>query len=312
MKKTAKILTALLLANMAIVLSSSANSPVHINSTVLSKIQWQDIPLSEAVKTTLSAQQKQTFTTSFAGIESPIAAYRLPANVGALNVEIVSSVDKNGVFVPSAMILDGNFNVAARYSSSEFKFYEERGMQPNRFVAELNLTPVANQNYIYLLIYTTQQDLAKTTMIPHPAKSYAKGTGKQPPALDDIEVKHTLNGQITVNVTNADGTRFIGIPTNVFSSDNKVKSATVMPVASEKGIIEPAQTGKLTPSDAVNNGKVAGTPVDKDTEAYFNQAVTKALKANDINKAMNLVNEAEKLGLTSPRQIFLKQVSLKQ
>ena len=53
------------------------------------------------------------------------------------------------------------------------------------------------------------------------------------------------------------------------------------------------------------------TPVDQDTEAYFNQAVTKALKANDVNKAMNLVNEAEKLGLTSPRQTFLKQVSSK-
>ncbi len=53
------------------------------------------------------------------------------------------------------------------------------------------------------------------------------------------------------------------------------------------------------------------TAVDKETEAYFNQSVKNALKQNDINRALNLVNEAEKLGLTSPRKIFLQHVSSK-
>ncbi|KYK96198.1 maltose operon protein [Aggregatibacter actinomycetemcomitans serotype e str. ANH9776] len=235
----------------------------------------------------------------FAGVESPIAAYRIPANQGTLEVEIISPIEDKSAFVPSAVVLDSNFNVAATYPSSEFKFQEERGMQPNRFAAELNLTPAASQGYIYLLIYTTQQDLAKTTMIPHPAKLYAKGTGHQPPALNDIEVKHSLNGQIIVNVTNANGTRFIGMPTNIFSSSDK-KAA--QPVGAAPA---PVPTANVATSKAVN------VPVDKDTEAYFNQAITKALKAGDVNKAMNLVNEAEKLGLTSPRQTFLKQVSSK-
>lgn len=38
----------------------------------------------------------------------------------------------------------------------------------------------------------------------------------------------------------------------------------------------------------------------------------KALKAGNINKAMNLVNEAEKLGLNQPRKIFLKQIYAKE
>lgn len=298
MKKTVKFLTALLLANMFVVLPSSATSPIHINSTTLSQLKWQDIPFSQTIKTTLSEQQKQAFTAAFAGVESPIAAYRIPANQGTLEIEIISPIADDQVFVPSAIVLDAQFNVAAVYPSTEFKFYEERGMQPNRFAAELNLTPAANQNYIYLLVYTTQQDLAKTTMVPHPAKTYAKATGKQPPALNDIEVKHSLNGQISINVSNADGTRFIGLPTTVFSSDKAAKPAE-----------NKAQVAQ--PVSAVNQTKAVNTPVDKDTEAYFNQAVTKALKAGDVNKALNLVNEAEKLGLTSPRQIFLKQVSSK-
>ncbi|MBN6074573.1 maltose operon protein MalM [Aggregatibacter actinomycetemcomitans] len=299
MKKTMKFLTALLLVNMAVTLPSRANTPVHINSTALANLQWQDVSFSEKATTNLSEQQKQAFTVPFAGVESPIAAYRIPANQGTLEVEIISPIEDKSAFVPSAVVLDSNFNVAATYPSSEFKFQEERGMQPNRFAAELNLTPAASQGYIYLLIYTTQQDLAKTTMIPHPAKLYAKGTGHQPPALNDIEVKHSLNGQIIVNVTNANGTRFIGMPTNIFSSSDK-KAA--QPVGAAPASVT---TANAAPSKAVN------VPVDKDTEAYFNQAITKALKAGDVNKAMNLVNEAEKLGLTSPRQTFLKQVSSK-
>lgn len=288
MKKTMKLLTALLFSSVFIA-PALADSPINLNPTTLSQLQWQDITLADKITTDLSSQQALSFTKTFAGIESPVAAYRIPATQGTIEIEISSIIEDKQVFIPSAIILDRDFNIATTYPSSEFKFYEERGMSPNRFTAELNLTPAANQGYIYLLIYTTKTDLAKTTMIPHPAKAYAKGTGKQPPALNDIEVQHSLNGQITVNVTNASGTRFIGMPVDVFSSNKK-----------------PTQPVGIIQSNTANS---VNTPIDKDTEAYFNQAITKALKSKDVNKAMNLVNEAEKLGLTSPRKTFLKQVS---
>ena len=96
-----------------------------------------------------------------------------------------------------------------------------------------------------------------------------------------------MNGEIQINVTNSNGTRFIGIPTKVFTS--------------EKAAQPVGQVAAPVKATAAPAPKAVNTPVDQDTEAYFNQAVTKALKANDVNKAMNLVNEAEKLGLTSPR-----------
>ncbi|MDU8923628.1 maltose operon protein MalM [Pasteurellaceae bacterium LIM206] len=272
-----------------------ANQSVHINPQTLSSIPWTDVELSKDLKTTLTEQQKQTFTTSFAGTESPVVAYRIPANQGTLNIEITSPVVDTHVFVPSAVVLDGNFNVAAEYPSSYFKYEEERGMKPNRFTAELNLTPAVNQGYIYLLIYTTKADLAKTTMVTHPAKVYAKAMGNQPPAINDIEVQHSLAGEVIVNVTNDQGTRFIGLE-------------DILPTKKSKTITAVGTGG--TPTAASSKPAIA-TPVDKDTEAYFNQAVSKALKAGDVNKAMNLVNEAERLGLTKPRQIFLKQVSSK-
>ncbi|WP_439236084.1 maltose operon protein MalM [Lonepinella koalarum] len=277
---------------------------VHINPQTMENLPWQDVTFSKTLTTELSEQQKQAFTTSFAGTESPVAAYRIPANQGPLSIEITSPVADNNVFIPSAVILDSNFNLAAQYDSSHFQFKEERGMQPNRFTAELDLTPTANQDYIYLLIYTTAQDLSKTTTVPHPAKAYAKATGTQPPAIDDIVVKHSRHGEVAVNVSNGSGTRFIGL-SDILPTSKKTTSTVVGTTATT------ATTTATVAKASQGNKQAVTTAVDKDTEAYFNQAVSKALKANDINKAMNLVNEAEKLGLTSPRQTFLKQVSAK-
>ncbi|MFZ7173452.1 maltose operon protein MalM [[Pasteurella] aerogenes] len=295
MKKTF-LTTALLLANMFIVSPSMANTgtPTHINSTELAQVQWQDVSFEQASKIMLTEQQKQAFTSQFAGIASPVAAYRIPANQGTVEIEIESPVLEDHVFLPTAVILDSQFNVAATYPSSEFKFQEEGGFKGNRFTANMNLTPAAGQDYLYLLVYTTQQDIAKTTLIPHPAKVYAKATGKQPPAINDIEVKHSLNGEVIVNASTSNGTKFIGIPTTIFSN-----KAPAQPV------------GNVQPSAVANHSKALSAPVDKDTEAYFKQAVSKALKENDVNRALNLVNEAEKLGLSSPRKIFLQQVSSK-
>ncbi|MGQ8821138.1 maltose operon protein MalM [Bibersteinia trehalosi] len=256
----------------------------HINSQELAKIQWQDVALTQEVKTNLVEKQQQSFTTAFAGIASPVAAYRIPANQGTLNIEIESSVLEKNLFVPNVIVLDSHFNIAATYSSADFTLLEERGLKGNRLSAELKLTPVANQDYIYLLVYTTKQDLDKSTTIPHPAKVYAKATGKQPPSIKDIEVKHSLSGEIYLNVNGLNDSKFIGLPTTIFNSHQP-----------------------QTQIASAHNQRT--TEVDKDTEHYFNQAVQKALKAKDINKALNLINEAEKLGLSTPRQIFLKNVN---
>lgn len=100
---------------------------------------------------------------------------------------------------------------------------------------------------------------------------------------------HSLNGQIHISVSGQNDTKFIGLPNTIFNQD-KVNSKVITPNVSA-------------------NSKAIKTDVDEGTENYFNQAVRKALKAKDVNKALNLVNEAEKLGLTTPRQIFLKNVN---
>lgn len=134
---------------------------------------------------------------------------------------------------------------------------------------------------------------------------YEKAKGNQPPAIADIMVKHANSGKIEVEVDGIQSTQFIGL-------GNITKGGALFET---KQPTQAVGETKPTPTKTVSKEKVKEEnltqPVEQTTEQYFNQAVKNALKNNDINKAMNLVNEAEKLGLTQPRKIFLLQVSSK-
>lgn len=259
----------------------------HINSQAASKLTWQDVGLSQQQTTALDARQR-----NLNGIDSPIAAYRLPANQGTLDITISSLVEDNDhIFVPNVAVLDANFNLAATYPANTFQFQNESGLQGNRLSKDLQLTPTPNQDYIYLLVYTTDADLKGSTIVPHPAKLYAKARGNQPPAIDDLQAKHSLNGQLQISVDGKQSAQFIGLE---------------MPSFSGKSAVAPQAVGR-----DVKTEKPLAQPVEKETEQYFNNAIRNAMKNNDVNRAMNLVNEAEQLGLNSPRKTFIGLVSQK-
>ena len=49
-------------------------------------------------------------------------------------------------------------------------------------------------------------------------------------------------------------------------------------------------------------------PVLTDTEAYFNQAIKQAVAKGDVDKALKLLDEAERLGSTTARSTFISSV----
>jgi maltose operon protein len=49
-------------------------------------------------------------------------------------------------------------------------------------------------------------------------------------------------------------------------------------------------------------------PVLNDTEAYFNNAIKQAVKRGDVDKALKLLDEAERLGSTTARSTFISSV----
>jgi maltose operon protein len=67
-------------------------------------------------------------------------------------------------------------------------------MSSDRLEGVMRLTPALGQQKIYVLVFTTPQDLQQTTKLIDPAKAYAKGTGNAVPDIPDPIAKHTTDG----------------------------------------------------------------------------------------------------------------------
>lgn len=298
-----KLKLSLLFSALALSSAVFANT---LSQSDLAHFNWQAVDLSQKMTNDISDKNIAAFAKTLAGTNSAVIGYKIPANQGTLNIKVKSLVvDNNHIFVPNLLVLDSNYNVSLKYPASQFKKAEERGLEGNQLQAELSLTPVAGQDFVYLLAYTTEQDLNGQTQFTHPAKLYEKAKGNQPPAIPDITVKHTNSGKIEVEVDGIQSAQFIGL-------GNIAKGGALFETKQPTQTIGEAKSSpvKATPKEKVKEEALT-QPVEQTTEQYFNQAVKNALKNNDINKAMNLVNEAEKLGLTQPRKIFLQQVSSK-
>lgn len=83
------------------------------------------------------------------------------------------------------------------------------------------------------------------------------------------------------------------------------------------GMLQPAPTvapvvvGSTAPATVAAPAPTPEKPAEpmlNDTESYFNNGIKQAVKAGDIDKALKLMNEAEKLGSTTARKTFISSV----
>jgi len=164
----------------------------------------------------------------------------------------------------------------------------------------MRLTPALGQQKIYVLVFTTDKDLQQTTRLVDPAKAYAKGTGNAVPDIPDPIARHATDGLVKLKVsTNSASSVLVG---PLFGSSgpgpvtvgNTAAPAYAAPVAA-------------APAAAPAPAKKA-EPVLNDTEEYFNNAIKQAVKRGDVDKALKLLDEAERLGSTTARSTFISSV----
>ncbi|MEA9391517.1 maltose operon protein MalM [Acerihabitans sp. TG2] len=258
-----------------------------LSPSALQQLPWDALIPPSSKNITLDSASPRL---SQGNIQGAVAAFTLPANRGTLDITLSSIVDHGQVFVPNVLILDEQLRPAAFFPSSYFP-YQKPGMTAGeRLSGTMKLTPALGQQQIYLLIYTTRQDLAGTTTLTNPAKAYAEGIGTSAPSIPDPIAHHAGTGKIKVEVVTEQNSSniMIGQP---FSSPSPapVVVGTAQPLAA---------TTTMAPA----------APVLNDTESYFNQSIKQAVNDGNIDKALKLLNEAERLGSTSARQTFISSV----
>ncbi len=271
-----------------------------IPASALQQLTWTPVDQSKTQSTQLSTGGQRL---DVPGISGPVAAWSVPANIGELTLTLTSEVDKQtSVFAPNVLILDQNMTPSAYFPSEYFTYQEPGVMSADRLEGVMRLTPALGQQKIYVLVFTTNNDLQRTTKLIDPAKAYAKGTGNAVPDIPDPIAKHGTDGKLTLKVKNSSGSSVLVGPLFGSSGPGPVTVGnTAAPVYS-------AQPAPVAAPAAAPAPAAKSEPMLNDTESYFNQAIKQAAAKGDIDKALKLLNEAERLGSKTARATFISSV----
>ena len=286
------------LADVNYVPQNTSAAPT-IPTAALQQLPWTPVDQSNTQTTQLSTGGQRL---DVAGISGPVAAYSVPANIGELNITLSSEVNKQtSVFAPNVLILDQNMTPSAFFPSSYFTYQEPGVMSADRLEGVMRLTPALGQQKLYVLVFTTEKDLQQTTKLLDPAKAYAKGVGNSVPDIPDPIARHTTDGLLKLKVkTNSSSSVLVG---PLFGSSGPGPVTVGNTAAPAPTYAAPVAAPVVAPAPAKKS-----EPMLNDTESYFNKAIKDAVAKGDVDKALKLLDEAERLGSTSARSTFISSV----
>ena len=286
------------LADVNYVPQNTSAAPA-IPTAALQQLTWTPVDQSNMQTTPLSTGGQRL---DVAGISGPVAAYSVPANIGELNITLTSEVNKQtSVFAPNVLILDQNMTPSAFFPSSYFTYQEPGVMSADRLEGVMRLTPALGQQKLYVLVFTTEKDLQQTTKLLDPAKAYAKGVGNSVPDIPDPIARHTTDGLLKLKVkTNSSSSVLVG---PLFGSSGPGPVTVGNTAAPAPTYAAPVAAPVAAPAPAKKS-----EPMLNDTESYFNKAIKDAVAKGDVDKALKLLDEAERLGSTSARSTFISSV----
>ncbi|KQN55391.1 MULTISPECIES: maltose operon protein MalM [unclassified Erwinia] len=270
---------------------NDVNTAPAIASQTLRNLSWTPLvpPVTQDVTLgTASAEINQ------GDIQGAVAAFALPADRGSLEITLTSIAAGKTLYAPNVLVLDEQMRPAAFYPSGYFPYQQPGIVSSDRLEGTLKLTPALGQKQIFLLVYTTRQDLAGSTQMVNPAKAYAAGVGNAVPDIPDPVARHTPTGTLSLKVTAEQKT-------------GNVMIGQIFPAPAPAAA--PVVVGSSVPAAAPAPAPVKpDAPMLDDSESYFNDAIRKAVKVGDVDKALKLLDEAERLGSKTARKTFIASV----
>jgi maltose operon protein len=287
------------LADVNIVPQNTTAAPA-IPTAALQQLTWTPVDQSKVQSTQISTGGQSL---NVPGITGNVVAYSVPANIGELTLILTSEVNKQtSVFAPNVLILDQNMTPSAFFPSSYFTYQEPGVMSADRLEGVMRLTPALGQQKLYVLVFTTDQDLQQTTTLLDPAKAYAKGVGNAVPDIPDPIARHTTDGLLKLKVKTSSSSSVLVGP--LFGSSGPGPVTVGNTAAPAVTYAAPAAAVAAPAPQPAKKSE----PMLNDTESYFNQAIKDAVAKGDVDKALKLLDEAERLGSKSARSTFISSV----
>lgn len=249
---------------------------------------------------------------------SPFQAFKLPQHMGKLKIRI-STILEGQVFIPYVMVLDNQMNLLNYYSGDRSAL--RYGTVIKHVYRDLEMTletnPANPKAAGYLVIHTSPREIGKSTTFKSAERLRSEEQGYAPPIAPDPTVVHGYFGTLEVEMQ---ATSFGASPVSPLVAATPVAVAVSQPsspvvATSPSQALQQAVSAVPDSSAAVVAAPVVAAAVTTapgtmmaETEAMYNQMITQAVAGRDIDKAMKLVEEAERAGSASARKTFVEEV----
>ncbi|WP_394167417.1 MalM family protein [Photobacterium piscicola] len=291
--KISKNRTALIMALLSIVGCSNANTvstnnvPLMINQgaccSSYSQFSWiplQGTEISVAINT-------QSQIGQFPDGKSYFAAFSLPSHVEQMRVKLDSIIRKDQVFAPTVILLNKDFEPVKTIDLKDFSLTSSNLLQRAAYQQTIMMTATKTP---YMIVYSSEKYRGDTITIPHPERVRAEELGLPRPIVTDPEIKYTLTGQLHL--------AFKPTQLKSYRASSPVLAPQVAAITTELPLIPKA----IAPIAASNSTMLP------ETETFYNQQITTAIKHKNIKKALQLLNEAKRAGSTSAESVFIELV----
>ena len=219
--------------------------------------------------------------------KSFLRAFKLPAGGPSFELRLYCQAGSS-VLAPNAMLLDSRMRPTRLLDADDFVYVPPTGLKGDSLDARLRIDrsqPEHPGNERYLILYTSEAQMAGQTVLQHPAKAYAKALGNEPPSIPDPVAQHSPVGVI----------KLVMIPDSAAGS-------------TAKGYVPGYSIGQ----EMGNELPVAPAPaVLPETSAYYRQAIDAALAEKDLERALRLADEAARVGDTTAKRHLLERIQIK-
>jgi maltose operon protein len=218
----------------------------------------------------------------FSSGKSYFEAIQLPKSEGDLTITL-SSVILSSAFIPSVLVLDSAFQPIRQIGADQIRYAKASLLNGDRYFGQFTLSE--NDKARYLVIYTTAAAMnGETILEPLSAEALESGSAQVAQRVyANKPIPHSPIGVVRLALD--------------FVIDTRV----------EKSINLADQAAAPQPQDLKQSS--ASETVEPETAAMFRQLIENAVKAGDLNKAMNMVQEAERAGFGQARQILIEAIS---
>lgn len=257
---------------------------------------------------------------AFADGSSYFQTFQLPAQGREFKFRVSSTFDKS-VLIPVVQLLDSNLKVVREIKGADFTVdYGNLGRKVYLTAAfEIdngNASPIS-----FLVVKADTNSIGGETQIMSAARKWAKETGLAQPVESDPVIPHSLTGELELQMEVSGFRNEAGKVSTVgdATTGNAVALATV---AGTAAVVSKPAAVVVQPKPLVGQKESAASvspttatpvaPMLAETEAFYNQQITKAIVSGDIEKAMALTNEAERAGSQTAKKTFVDAIKSSQ